>query len=185
MSSSWAKGLISLGSVTITVWLACFGLKTLNISSSNRDLCYCRSFQPTPSSAEILLLSLILSQAVSTSPWSSKFSKATKLSENLTWYSSVTCSPCCRVKLWFFFACHLHPLIGGGGMRIVIVALSGWAEKPTWSKPRSKITFHTRVRARDYVQNIHGSKVELNVTVISYWYRVTIYLWYSLVLGTP
>jgi hypothetical protein len=115
MSSSWAKGLISLGSVTITVWLACFGLKTLNISSSNRDLCYCRSFQPTPSSAEILLLSLILSQAVSTSPWSSKFSKATKLSENLTWYSSVTCSPCCRVKLWFFFACHLHPLIGGGG----------------------------------------------------------------------
>ena len=84
--------LLWLGSCTHCI-LACFlWSKRLQHSSSNHGLCHFNSCSPRLSLAEVLIISLMFSQALFMSLSSLKFSKAANLFEISIWYCFLTSS---------------------------------------------------------------------------------------------
>jgi len=86
--------LLQLGSRTHCI-LACFlWSKKPKHSSSNHGLCCFSSCRPRLSLPEVLIFSLMFSQALFMSSLTLKFSKAVNPSEILIWYCFLTSSSC-------------------------------------------------------------------------------------------
>ena len=72
-------------------------------SSSNHSWCCFNSCRPRPSLAEVLILSLMFSQALFMSSVSFKFSKAANLCEILIWYYFITSA---HLASWVYISPH-------------------------------------------------------------------------------